>query len=278
MRTKSHRMLLAGCVLWAASACSSSAEDPSFFAGVSRTGGPFADRSGTAERRATAARYPFVAIVLDEGRHHCSGTLVRPDLLVTARHCLLARDRVSVVFPSDGVFRFGVAPAAGSVVVEAKDVLSFEADAPSSSGLAENDIAYITLQEGATRAVAGPLPAISFTPLPPGRALALVGFPDYRPAPTNRIESANCSTTGKVGDQAPYGKGLIETSCAASNGDSGGGVFAFTNDGAPVLVGVVSHTFAVSPESVEVIVPTGKDAFGSYVPASMSALPRATRR
>ncbi len=273
-----HRMLLAAWVLWAASGCGSAAEDPGFFAGVSRTDGPLADRSGATERRATAARYPFVAIVLDEGRHHCSGTLVRPDLLVTARHCLLARDKVSVVFPSDGVFRFGVTPAAGTVVVESKDVLSFEADAPSTSGLAENDIAYMTLREGATRAIAGPLPAISFTPLPPGRALALVGFPDYRPAPTNRIESVNCSTTGKVADQAPYGKRLVETTCPAAYGNSGGPLFAFTSDGAPVLVGVVSHSFAVTPENVEVIVPTGTDAFGSYVPASMSALPQATRR
>lgn len=273
-----YRRLLAGFVLWAASGCGASAEDLGFFAGVSRTEGPFADRSGASERRATAARYPFVAIVLDEGRHHCSGTLVRPDLLVTARHCLLPREKVSLVFPSDGVFRFGAAPAAGSVVVEPKDVLSFEADAPSSSGLAENDIAYMALREGATRAVPGPLPAISFTALPQGRALALVGFPDYRPAPTNRIESVNCSTTGKVGDQAPYGKGLVETTCPAAYGNSGGAVFAFTSDGAPVLVGVVSHTFAVTPENVEVIVPTGSDAFGSYVPASMSALPQATRR
>lgn len=266
-------------VLLATAGCgSSSVVDEGFFAGVSRSDGPFMAQSGAIERRTTAARYPFVALLLDEGRHHCSGTLVRPDLVVTARHCRLPPEKVSLVFPSDGVFGSVASLPSGSVLIEPKDVLSFEADAPSSAGLAENDIAYITLRAGVTQSISGTLPAVSFGPLPQGRALSLVGFPQARPAPPSRIEAGGCSTTGRVGDQAPYGKAMIETSCPGTFGNSGGPIFAFTNDGAPVLLGVVSHTFAVTAEDVDTIVPTGKDSFGEYVPVTLSALARATRQ
>jgi V8-like Glu-specific endopeptidase len=264
-------------VLVLALGCGSADSDAGYFAGVARVDGPFAERTGAVGRVEAAARYPFVALVLDEGRHHCSGTLIRADLVVTARHCLLPRERVSLAFPSNGVFRSASSLAAGSVLVEPKDVLAFDADVTGSSALPENDLAYITLREGVTQAIQGPLPAVSFGASTEGRALALVGFPDYAGAPPTRLESVNCSTTGRVSDQSPYGKALVETSCPATFGNSGGPIFAFSN-GAPVLVGVVSHTFAVSAEDVDSIVPTGSDAFGKYVPANMSTLAKATRR
>jgi len=83
---------------------------------------------------------------------------------------------------------------------------------------------------------------------------------------------------GLVQDQYPYGRAMIETTCPGTYGNSGGPIFAFTKEGSPVLVGVVSHTFAVEGDAVDAIVPTGKDSFGEFVPVTMSALASSARK
>jgi hypothetical protein len=163
-----------------------------------------------------------VAALVRDGEPICTATLVAPDVLLTAAHCV-------EIAPTHAFF--GAAPPDGEMV----PVVWSDQHPDFDPVTLEHDLAVAVLAEPAA-AAPWPLPDGPLDPLP-GRPLRLVGFgavgaddtgPALRRTGASVIDSASAV-------EFRFGPSPSQT-CA---GDSGGPAFV-VEDGVEVLVGVTS--------------------------------------
>ncbi|MFD1342481.1 trypsin-like serine peptidase [Litorisediminicola beolgyonensis] len=143
----------------------------------------------------------------------CSGTLVAPDRVLTAAHCLVRRDGAPVPL-GDFVFVAGWDGAGHAGAAEVTEVTLHPEALSEDSVVLQHDLALLTL--------ATPL---DITPLPVGRASSqgpfeLRGYP--RSAPHRLAERSDCA-----GEPI---RGVWRLGCAIEQGFSGGPVLAGDGD------------------------------------------------
>lgn len=209
----------------------------------------------------TAAHDDVVVLArfVDGGRASlCSATLVAPNLLLTARHCVSIADSSAMCAP-DGT------PAVGAMLHgdrEASDFAVFVGSsgvAPSStdeskasargktlvvddaSTICNHDVAFVVLD----RALTAPIAPIRLGPPAKGETFTAVGWgiDETGHLPASRMERANLSATGfgamAFPDDARYGIGNAEflVGESACSGDSGSSVLAASG----AVIGVASR-------------------------------------
>ena len=163
---------------------------------------------------AVAAPPPLAGVGLIEAsdRGGCSGTLVAPDLVLTAGHCTTMRVDGRRVKPAELTFRTGAYPGhpAQGFVGEAYATHPFHVPGGKAGmGGLRYDVALLRLAEPVPPDVATPIPVAEFAP---GEVPPLVG--SYRGRSTVRARERRCP----VLERQP---GVVVLTCAVRMGESG---------------------------------------------------------
>lgn len=166
-----------------------------------------------------------VALVLTK-EIYCSGTLVAPNVVLTAAHCVHIAAPDSVLFGTKRLDGSGRAIGVKRVSVHPR----FSEDTY------RNDIGLIELEEDGP---ASPLPmaAAPVAELAVGADIRLVGFGVPRPGATEELEKRSGAT--KISDVTPLDFRFHAMPARTCLGDSGGPSFLTVN-GSEVVAGVTS--------------------------------------
>lgn len=160
----------------------------------------------------------------------CSGTLIEPDLVLTAGHCVLRKDRSGAIGPRGVVFQTGAYPGHDAAKFSASDV----AVHPLYVGAGEDDATRIPHDAGLVRLA---------TPVPPDVAepievvgSSLDGAPtflvSYRGGRGERARERRCPILLELPE-------IVTLSCDVRPGESGSPILV--SDGGKLgLVGIVS--------------------------------------
>ncbi len=192
----------------------------------------------------TAGRDAMPAAVgvleLPGARGSCTATLIAPDLVLTAAHCLLGRDDRDQPFPARAyVFRPAAGPAPAFRARQRAVHPTYLLLPPASPMRSARDLGLLRL----ARAV------------PPELAKPLTIAPD-RPLPQNvRLLARRAGQAAATARRCPVlglGRGTVALGCAVVPGDSGAAVLSGP-PGAPTLLGVVSSRATAGARSVALI-------------------------
>ena len=209
--------------------------------------------------------YPFVGYgVISNRAAHCTYSIVRHGLLVTAKHCFEHRAQsgrpidlktLSIHFQNE-------------IPILPESILQLTLDA------GDNDIAWVTYDPLATQnKIQLPEIKISNEILTQDIFVEMPGSPAVE-NPRKYINVVSCRASGKIGtfpakefDPGYHGQ-LVETDCPAWYGQSGSPIYG--REGSVfVLFGVLAHTFDVlengrlDPDKLR------SDSFGPYIQMSM---------
>ncbi len=200
---------------------------------------------GAARAEAQAAgRDPRPAAVglleLPGGRGSCTATLIAPDLVLTAAHCLLGRDDRDRPFPARAyVFRPTAGPARGFRARQRAVHPSYTLLPSASPMRSARDLGLLRLAR----------------PVPADLAKPLTVAPD-RPLPQSVwLLSRHTGQAGAKARRCPVlrpGRGMAALGCAVVPGDSGAAVLNGPL-ARPTLLGVVSSRATAGARSVALI-------------------------
>lgn len=163
-------------------------------------------------------------------RAKCSATLIAADLVLTAAHCLLGRDREGPVGPRNVAFRTGAYPghdgrsfAAGDVVVHPL-YIGAEEDGPTSM---RYDAGLVRLKSSVPPEVALPIHVVETELIRGPTFLA-----SYRAGRGDRARERRCPVVDDWPD-------MVSVSCDVRPGESGSPILVSDPDGLRLL-GIVS--------------------------------------
>jgi endonuclease G len=191
---------------------------------------------------AKAGEWPdAVAVLADDAA--CTGTLIAPDVVLTAGHCIGVNPKVVIVNTTDYM-------AGGGEVIDVKSATAYP------NWQNEYDVGVLVLAQKSTyapRAVVSDCTASEFTD---GTPVHLVGFGLTTKAGTGDnsklheatldVTDAACETDGCQPAVAPGGEFMAGGGGTdACFGDSGGPIYLETAKG-PALIGVVSRGLSTS--------------------------------
>lgn len=165
----------------------------------------------------------------------CTATLIAPDLVLTAAHCVSAKGRSGRIFAAG--WSRGEYVAARDAILERQhpDYGASGKDSPN------NDIALVVLDS----------PIEDVTPIPLGKAhasnlygtkLALIGY--HRKTPHILSGGFSCNV-------GRFASGLLHIGCPVIHGNSGSPVLRWTEDIGWQVVGVVSSQIGAGAIAVE---------------------------
>lgn len=197
----------------------------------------------------------FAVAIVDSANGMCSGTLIAPNLVLTARHCIANDDGGSFIDCAKDRFESPRAPATFRVTsattadFDTAEYAVAKILVPTDSLFCGNDIALLVLDQNATGVVAEPM-----LDLPDLDAVTAIGFGTTAPGANDDgkrrkladvevscvpgIPARDCdlSTYDMAKSELAGGAGLCE-------GDSGSGAYvpASIASGKPVVIGVLSR-------------------------------------
>lgn len=191
--------------------------------------------SKAAERRYTtdaeADAWRAVGLVDWRGKSRCTGALIRPDVVLTAAHCVADVASRTVASPGDIKFIAGRKGNFNIGVVEAKSVSIhpgyFATGANYTERQIRTDVARITLVRAIPDVDAF---RVAYTPAV-GASVALLSYS------RGRHDRLSIQSPCKIRDRKTE---FLELDCTSSPGASGAPYFSIGLDGMPRLVGVNS--------------------------------------
>lgn len=170
-------------------------------------------------------------IEIGHGRGFCTGTLIEPDLVLTAAHCLFSSDTNALMPPEAFEFRAGWQTGHAAAVRTARRVMphpGYRFGAEDWVSRVSNDVALIELDLPIRAPTANPLP--TGTSPRRGDRVAVLSYA------RERAETPSFQSECRTRDRA---EGVVYLSCAVDFGASGSPVLSLT-EGTPRIVSVVS--------------------------------------
>jgi len=218
--------------------------------------------------RTAAEKYNSALSVGNIDNHACSGTLIAPNLVLTARQCVIPRDALpsstgaitcgETTFPADLIDADSLLIQAVSPINQAEPIYRVKKIfVETENGWCGNDIALLELDEKIPASVANPAtPVVQFSLSEPGnvgRKVTAVGY--GRSAPTardsgSRRERAAIDILCIPGDDSydcdPYPideRELVTDGYVCTSGDSGSGPYQVSQaDGSLYVLGALSRS------------------------------------
>ena len=212
--------------------------------------------------------YPWVGLILYQDQLRCTGTVLKPGIILTARHC----------------FDNGVGKELKSITVKLNkrkkdedEELTITKITSLNFDSANADLAWIQYDQQETESWSEIAPiTIDRAKIPTsGTNLVVIGYPTTADGRLIKILTTNCRRLAKEGTIGPLPRDpgylgiLYDTDCFAWKGNSGGPFFTIKNKGDSFeldqLIGVVTHTFDLTLQGDILSSALGKDQFGTFV-------------
>ncbi|NRB36265.1 MAG: trypsin-like serine protease [Rhodobacteraceae bacterium] len=181
-----------------------------------------------------------------DGKGFCTGSLVAPDLVLTAAHCLYDKDTSEPIPAQKIQFRAGWRNGSAMAFRDVRRVVQhpkYEYDEALAAMRVANDVAFLQLQR--------PIRSGGVRPFRTGTAASrgeIVGIVSYA---AGRSEAPSLQELCKVMEQS---REVLVLSCEVDFGASGAPVFRFDADG-PRIVSVISAKAELDGERVSVGAP-----------------------